>query len=100
VAQKELHRLWLPFLLCYCEAIFFFNLSAAWKEGTEAKRKPATGTQRHLQKAYCQEPAIPWGISRVDEDAYWVPILHMQFMPIIIFDYFTGHIRLYQANIH
>lgn len=52
------------------------------------------------RQPHCQEAGIPWGISRVDADAYWVQILHMQFVPIIIFDYFTGHIRLYQANIH
>lgn len=96
--QFKRHSLdpWLPHLLCYCEVLLFFNLSAAWKKSTEAKRKQATFT---LDKPIVRSQQLPgdkphsWGHPPGLNSAYAICAHNY-------FDCFTGHRRLYQANSH
>lgn len=44
-----------PFHFCYCEVLYVFNLSAAWKQSIEAKRKPATAGAHVCGGPYCGE---------------------------------------------
>lgn len=74
----------------------FLNLAAAGKKSTETERKQATCT---LDNPIVRNQQLPGDKPRV-EDTHRVSILHMQICAHHYFDYFTGHLQLYQADSH
>lgn len=85
VVQKALCRVLIPLppLLLWSSLFFLISLLLERKALKQRESKPPLHA-RGCRQPFCQDPAILWGISRVDEDTYRVSILHMQLVPIII----------------